>query len=98
MGSNLGITKEIERYINNHSLKLNTIQEEIISYNNKLGDIKFYSATYRLFKLPNLLESDCEDYGQAVIYKGTIPHHKNFWMLDNHHSASGCSVTRIGQA
>ena len=40
MGSNLGITKEIERYINNHSLKLNTIQEEIISYNNKLGDIK----------------------------------------------------------
>ena len=51
----------------------------------KLGDIKFYSATYRLFKLPNLLESDCEDYGQAVIYQGTIPEHPHFWMLDNHH-------------
>ena len=50
----------------------------------KLGNIKFYSATYRLFKLPEL-ESDCEDYGQAVIYKGTIKNHKNYWDLDNHH-------------
>ena len=40
MGSNLVITKEIENYINNHSLELNTIQKEIISYNNSLGDIK----------------------------------------------------------
>lgn len=47
--------------------------------------IDFYSATYRLFKLPDLLEPDCEDYGQAVIYKGTIENHPNFWNLDNHH-------------
>ena len=40
MGSNLLITKEIENYINNHSLELTTIQKEIISYNNTLGDIK----------------------------------------------------------
>ena len=40
MGSNLVITKEIENYINNHSLKLTAIQKEIISYNNSLGDIK----------------------------------------------------------
>jgi len=40
MGSNLVITKEIENYINNHSLKLNSVQKEIISYNNSLGDIK----------------------------------------------------------
>ena len=33
MGSNVIITKEIENYINKHSLKLNPIQEEIISYN-----------------------------------------------------------------
>ena len=51
----------------------------------KVGDIKFYSATYRLFKLPGILESDCEDYGQAVIYKGTIPQHNSSWNLDNHH-------------
>ena len=40
MGSNLVITKEIENYINNHSLGLTEIQKEIISYNNSLGDIK----------------------------------------------------------
>ena len=40
MGSNIVITKEIENYINNHSLELSSIQKEIISYNNSLGDIK----------------------------------------------------------
>ena len=40
MGSNLSVNKEIEEYINNHSLKLNPIQKEIISYNESLGDIK----------------------------------------------------------
>ena len=40
MGSNLAITKEIENYISNHSLELTTVQKEIISYNNSLGDIK----------------------------------------------------------
>ena len=40
MGSNLVITKEIENYINNHSLELTQVQKEIISYNNSLGDIK----------------------------------------------------------
>ncbi len=50
----------------------------------KLGDIRFFSATYRLFKL-DTLEPACEDYGQAVVYKGTIPHHKDAFALDNHH-------------
>ena len=40
MGSNIVLTKEIENYINKHSLELNTVQKEIISYNNSLGEIK----------------------------------------------------------
>ncbi len=40
MGSNLVINKEIEKYIEDHSLELNPIQKEIISYNENLGDIK----------------------------------------------------------
>ena len=40
MGSNLVLTKEIENYINNHSIELTAVQKEIISYNNSLGDIK----------------------------------------------------------
>jgi arsenite methyltransferase len=36
-----------------------------------VGHIKFFSVTCRLFKHPDL-EASCEDYGEAVIYKGTI--------------------------
>jgi caffeoyl-CoA O-methyltransferase len=40
MGKNLEITEKLEKYINNYSLKLNPIQQEIINYNNTLGDVK----------------------------------------------------------
>jgi arsenite methyltransferase len=48
--------------------------------------LKFYSATYRLWNMsPTLLEPHCEDYGQAVIYKGTLPRYASGWLLDKHH-------------
>ncbi|MDT8408985.1 MAG: methyltransferase domain-containing protein [Wenzhouxiangellaceae bacterium] len=50
----------------------------------KLGKIAFFSATYRLFKLDEL-ESDCEDYGQAVIYRGSIANAPHGFVLDKHH-------------
>jgi len=50
----------------------------------RLGNIDFFSATYRLFKI-DALEPACEDYGQAVIYKGTIPHQPHYFLLDKHH-------------
>lgn len=48
-----------------------------------LEPIKFYSAEYRLFKSV-ALEPDCEDYGQAVRYRGTADNSKEF-KLDAHH-------------
>lgn len=50
----------------------------------KVAPINFLSATYRLFKLEGL-EPECEDYGQAVIYRGTIPHAPHEFVLDDHH-------------
>ncbi|KAF0807683.1 arsenic (+3 oxidation state) methyltransferase [Alcanivorax xiamenensis] len=50
----------------------------------KLGDIRFYSATYRLFNLDGL-EPACEDYGQAVVYKGTVAEQPHGFLLDGHH-------------
>lgn len=50
----------------------------------KLGAARFYSATYRLFNIAGL-EPRCEDYGQAVIYKGGIPGHEAVFELDTHH-------------
>jgi len=50
----------------------------------KLGPHRFYSATYRLFKIPEL-EQSCEDYGQAVIYRGSVEHHPDIFDLDKGH-------------
>ncbi len=50
----------------------------------RTGNLRFFSATYRLFKLDGL-ETACEDYGQAVIYRGTIPNHPDRLALDKHH-------------
>ncbi len=51
----------------------------------KLDGINFVSATYRLFKLDGL-EPQCEDYGQAVRYKGTVLGHERIFELDAHHA------------
>jgi ubiquinone/menaquinone biosynthesis C-methylase UbiE len=50
----------------------------------RLGQQRFYSATYRLFNIEGL-EPACEDYGQAVIYQGTVEQHPHAFMLDDHH-------------
>ncbi|WP_419729655.1 methyltransferase domain-containing protein [Lichenicola sp.] len=50
-----------------------------------LDGIGFHSATYRLFKL-EALEPQCEDYGQAVVYRGTVPGCPRVFELDGHHA------------
>jgi len=40
MGKNLEITEKLQKYIDNFSLKLNPVQQEIIDYNNTLGNEK----------------------------------------------------------
>ncbi len=50
----------------------------------KLEGYHFWSATYRLFKLPHL-ESACENYGQSVCYRGTIEGQGDEFQLDYLH-------------
>lgn len=50
----------------------------------RLGETRFFSATWRLFRIDGL-EPACEDYGQAVRYRGTIPGSPNAYRLDGHH-------------
>jgi SAM-dependent methyltransferase len=51
----------------------------------RVGNTRFYSATYRLFKLDGL-EPECEDYGQAVVYCGGIAGQESRFILDKHHA------------
>lgn len=55
-----------------------------VEVQNKVEGLTFSSITYRLFKIKEL-EADCEDYGQAVRYKGTIPEAQRFFDLDTGH-------------
>ncbi len=49
-----------------------------------LAPAQFFSATYRLFKIDGL-EPACEDYGQAVIYRGGVDGSEQVFVLDGHH-------------
>ena len=51
----------------------------------RTGNLSFFSATYRLFKIDGL-ETACEDYGQAVIYRGSIANRPHRFDLDKHHA------------
>lgn len=51
----------------------------------RTANLRFFSATYRLFKLEGL-EASCEDHGQAVVYRGNIPQHADQFIFDKHHS------------
>lgn len=62
----------------------------------KLAGIGFHSATYRLFKLPEL-EPACEDYGLSVTYTGTMPNGGAAFVLDKEHVfAAGQEVAVCG--
>ncbi len=67
------------RMVNHRSLTIENPKLEA-----RVKPLKFTSATYRLWKLDGL-ESECEDYGQAVIYKGTIENAETALALDGHH-------------
>ena len=66
MSSNLPINKKIEKYIDEHSLKLHPVQDEIIKYNDTLGKKKklqisinqchFLYLVTKLFKPKKILE------------------------------------------
>lgn len=65
------------------------VEDRILTVENpqlqeKLGRIGFTSAIYRLWKLEGL-EPACEDYGQAIIYKGTVAGAPHGFRLDKHH-------------
>lgn len=51
----------------------------------QLEGMKFYSITYRCFKLDDL-EDRCEDYGQKAKYLGGIEEQEEEFFLDNSHT------------
>ena len=71
-------------FIDPRSVESRPITVENRELESQLGDIRFFSVTYRLWKIDGL-EDNCEDYGQAVAYKGSIDHIGSVFSLDDHH-------------
>ena len=57
----------------------------------RVAGIDFYSATYRVFAIDGL-EPACEDYGQAVVYRGGLSHCPDRFVLDKHHAIEAGKV------
>jgi len=60
----------------------------------KLEGYEFLSVTYRLFKIEEL-EDNCEDYGQAVLYKGGVESMEKNFVLDDHHIFEKGKIERV---
>lgn len=50
------------------------------------GDTRFFTATVRAVKLPDLIEDICEKYGQTVVYNGGIAGMEDGFILDREHT------------
>ena len=60
----------------------------------KVGAVNFYSITVRAFNLGSL-EDSCEDYGQVVVYKGSISGSPKTFKLDERYSFNAGEPVRV---
>ena len=98
MGSNLAINDKIEEYINEHSLKLNPIQKEIITYNDTLGEIKrmqisisqchFLHLIIKVSKIKRILEIGTFTGLSAISMSLALPENGTLIALDKNKNAS----------
>jgi SAM-dependent methyltransferase len=61
----------------------------------RLGGVLFWAVTFRLFKIQELEDGD-EDYGQAALYRGTIPGCAHHFLLDADNGFEAGRTRRVG--
>ena len=108
MGSNLTINEEIEKYIINHSLILNPVQKEIISYNESLGDIKrmqiavsqchFLHLIIKTSKIKKILEIGTFTGLSALTMSLALPDNGKLVALDKNEETSKIAVNFFKKA
>lgn len=74
-----------------HSRAITIDNDEVAK---RLGDLKFTSATYRLFKT-QALEVDAQDYDLKVIYQGSIAEHENSLNFDQNTTFISQQPTKV---
>jgi caffeoyl-CoA O-methyltransferase len=108
MGKNLEITETLQRYINNFSFKLNPIQEEIIDYNNTLGDVKrmqvatsqchFLHLIIKISNIKNVLEIGTFTGLSALSIALALPEDGKLTALDKNEKTNTVAVSFFKKA
>ena len=68
------------RYVKSRAATIDNDEVEAL-----IGNIQYSERTVRAFKLPDIQEDICEQYGQTAVYNGGIEGSENYFDLDDHH-------------
>ena len=108
MGKALEITEKLKKYIDNFSLKLNPIQQEIIDHNNTLGDIKrmqvttsqchFLHLIIKTSKIKNVLEIGTFTGLSALSIALALPNDGKLIALDKNEETNKVAVSFFKKA
>ena len=108
MGANLEITEKLQNYINDFGLKLNPIQQEIINYNNSLGDIKrmqidpsqcyFLHLIIKISNIKNVLEIGTFTGLSTLSISLALPDDGNLIALDKNEETNKVAINFFKKA
>ena len=108
MGVNLDITDKLQNYINNFGLRLNPVQQEIINYNNSLGDIKrmqvdpsqcyFLHLIIKISNIKNVLEIGTFTGLSALSIALALPDNGKLIALDKNEETNKVAVSFFKKA
>ena len=108
MGKNLEINEKLQKYIDNFSLKLNPIQQEIIDYNNTLGKEKrmqvatsqchFLHLIIKTSNIKNALEIGTFTGLSALSIALALPDNGKLVALDNNEKTNKVAINFFKKA
>ena len=108
MGRNLEITEKLQKYIDNFSLKLNPIQQEIINHNNTLGDVKrmqvaisqchFLHLIIKISNIKNVLEIGTFTGLSALSISLALPNDGKLIALDKNNETNKVAINFFKKA
>ena len=108
MGANLEITKKLQNYINDFGLKLHPVQQEIIDYNNTLGDIKrmqvdpsqchFLHLIIKISNIKNVLEIGTFTGLSALTISLALPDNGSLIALDKNEETNKVALNFFKKA
>ena len=108
MGKNLEINSELEKYIEDLSYNLHPIQQEIIKYNNSLGDIKrmqiaisqchFLHLIIKTTKIKKVLEIGTFTGLSALTIALALPSDGNLIALDKNEKTNKVAINFFKKA